>query len=61
MQVTGGSGYTVEWNIEQHLRDERIAMIYEGITNHIQALDLIGRKLPKDGGRLYRHVLQGHL
>ncbi|MGC6419374.1 MAG: acyl-CoA dehydrogenase C-terminal domain-containing protein [Bradymonadia bacterium] len=54
MQVTGGSGYTVEWNIEQYLRDERIAMIYEG-TNHIQALDLIGRKLPKDGGRLYRN------
>ncbi|MBV70914.1 MAG: acyl-CoA dehydrogenase [Myxococcales bacterium] len=53
MQAIGGSGYTVEWNIEQYLRDERIAMIYEG-TNHIQALDLIGRKLPKDGGRLYK-------
>ena len=53
MQVTGGSGYTVEWSIEQYLRDVRIAMIYEG-TNHIQALDLVGRKLPKDGGRLYK-------
>ena len=53
MQVMGGSGYTVEWSVEQYLRDVRIAMIYEG-TNHVQALDLIGRKLPKDGGRLYK-------
>jgi hypothetical protein len=53
MQVMGGSGYTVEWSVEQYLRDVRIAMIYEG-TNHVQALDLIGRKLPKGGGRLYK-------
>ncbi len=53
MQVTGGSGYTTDWCIEQYLRDSRIAMIYEG-TNHIQALDLVGRKLPTDGGRLYK-------
>jgi alkylation response protein AidB-like acyl-CoA dehydrogenase len=53
MQVTGGSGYTTDWCIEQYLRDARIAMIYEG-TNHVQALDLIGRKLPKGGGALYR-------
>jgi len=53
MQVMGGSGYTVDWSVEQYLRDARIALIYEG-TNHIQALDLVGRKLPKDGGRLYR-------
>jgi alkylation response protein AidB-like acyl-CoA dehydrogenase len=51
MQVCGGSGYTADWDIEQYLRDERIAMIYEG-TNHIQALDLIGRKLPMHKGRL---------
>lgn len=51
MQVCGGSGYTADWNIEQYLRDERIALIYEG-TNHIQALDLVGRKLPMHGGRL---------
>jgi alkylation response protein AidB-like acyl-CoA dehydrogenase len=51
MQVCGGSGYTTDWNIEQYLRDERIALIYEG-TNHIQALDLVGRKLPMHGGRL---------
>ncbi|MFB6350940.1 MAG: acyl-CoA dehydrogenase, partial [Bradymonadaceae bacterium] len=53
MQITGGSGYTRDMHIEQYLRDIRIAMIYEG-TNHIQALDLVGRKLPKDDGRLFR-------
>ncbi|MEL6349188.1 MAG: acyl-CoA dehydrogenase C-terminal domain-containing protein, partial [Myxococcota bacterium] len=53
MQVTGGAGYTQDWPIEQHLRDARIALIYEG-TNHIQALDLVGRKLPRDNGRLIR-------
>ncbi len=53
MQVCGGSGFTVDWSIEQYLRDLRIAMIYEG-TNHIQALDLVGRKVPADGGRGYR-------
>jgi alkylation response protein AidB-like acyl-CoA dehydrogenase len=53
LQVTGGSGYTKDLPIEQYLRDMRIAMIYEG-TNHIQALDLVGRKLKKDDGRLYR-------
>ena len=53
MQVTGGAGYTTDWPIEQYMRDVRIALIYEG-TNHIQALDLVGRKLPKAGGRLMR-------
>ncbi|MEN0067406.1 MAG: acyl-CoA dehydrogenase C-terminal domain-containing protein [Myxococcota bacterium] len=53
MQVMGGAGYTQDWPVEQHLRDVRIAMIYEG-TNHIQALDLVGRKLPMHGGRLLR-------
>ncbi|MEM1347159.1 MAG: acyl-CoA dehydrogenase [Myxococcota bacterium] len=53
MQICGGAGYTADWNIEQYMRDERIAMIYEG-TNHIQALDLVGRKLPTEGGRLVR-------
>jgi alkylation response protein AidB-like acyl-CoA dehydrogenase len=53
MQVMGGAGYTQDWPVEQYLRDERIAMIYEG-TNHIQALDLVGRKLPSQGGRLMR-------
>jgi alkylation response protein AidB-like acyl-CoA dehydrogenase len=54
MQVCGGSGYTTDWDIEQYMRDERIAMIYEG-TNHVQALDLIGRKLALHGGRLLQN------
>ena len=49
-QVFGGHGYIAEHGMEQFVRDARIAMIYEG-ANGIQALDLIGRKLPKDGGR----------
>lgn len=49
-QVLGGSGYTKEWGMEQFVRDARIAMIYEG-ANGIQALDLVGRKLPAKGGR----------
>ena len=53
MQVTGGAGYTADLHIEQYLRDVRIGMLYGG-TNHIQALDLVEQKLPKDGGRLYR-------
>jgi 3-(methylsulfanyl)propanoyl-CoA dehydrogenase len=49
-QVLGGHGYIAEWGMEQFVRDARISMIYEG-ANGIQALDLVGRKLPKDGGR----------
>jgi acyl-CoA dehydrogenase len=49
-QVYGGHGYIAEHGMEQFVRDARIAMIYEG-ANGIQGLDLIGRKLPKDGGR----------
>jgi alkylation response protein AidB-like acyl-CoA dehydrogenase len=49
-QVFGGHGYIREWGMEQFVRDARISMIYEG-ANGIQALDLVGRKLPRDGGR----------
>jgi acyl-CoA dehydrogenase len=49
-QVYGGHGYIAEHGMEQFVRDSRIAMMYEG-TNGIQALDLVGRKLSKDGGR----------
>jgi alkylation response protein AidB-like acyl-CoA dehydrogenase len=49
-QMLGGHGYIAEWGMEQFVRDARITMIYEG-ANGIQALDLVGRKLPKDGGR----------
>jgi len=49
-QIYGGHGYIAEWGMEQFVRDARIAMIYEG-ANGIQALDLVGRKLPANGGR----------
>src|SRR5271170_55718 len=49
-QVYGGHGYIAENGMEQFVRDARIAMLYEG-ANGVQALDLVGRKLPRDGGR----------
>ncbi len=49
-QVYGGHGYISEQGMEQFVRDARITMIYEG-ANGVQAMDLIGRKLPRDGGR----------
>ena len=53
IQVHGGHGYIREHGVEQYARDARIAMIYEG-TNGVQALDLVGRKLPAHGGRYLR-------
>ncbi|NDF12644.1 MAG: acyl-CoA dehydrogenase [Proteobacteria bacterium] len=53
MQVLGGYGYIREYGMEQYVRDARIAQIYEG-TNGVQALDLIGRKLPAHMGRYLR-------
>lgn len=50
MQCFGGYGYIEEYGASQYLRDARIAMIYEG-TNGVQAMDLVGRKLPYDTGR----------
>ena len=52
-QVFGGHGYIREQGMEQFVRDARITQIYEG-TNGVQAMDLVGRKLPKDGGRAVR-------
>jgi alkylation response protein AidB-like acyl-CoA dehydrogenase len=49
-QMYGGHGYIAEQGMEQFVRDARISMIYEG-ANGVQALDLVGRKLPRDGGR----------
>ena len=49
-QIFGGHGYIEESGMSQFIRDSRIAMIYEG-TNAIQAIDLISRKLPKNGGK----------
>jgi hypothetical protein len=52
-QTLGGHGYVAESGMEQFVRDARVTMIYEG-ANGIQALDLVGRKLPRDGGRAVR-------
>jgi alkylation response protein AidB-like acyl-CoA dehydrogenase len=49
VQIHGGMGFIEETGAAQHLRDVRISSIYEG-TNGIQALDLVGRKLARDGG-----------
>lgn len=56
LQVFGGHGYISEWGIEQHLRDSRIAMIYEG-TNEIQAIDLMIRKVIPDQGQALFSIL----
>ncbi|MGE3475045.1 MAG: acyl-CoA dehydrogenase C-terminal domain-containing protein [Rhodospirillaceae bacterium] len=53
MQVFGGHGYIREHGMEQLVRDVRISQIYEG-TNAIQALDLVGRKLGIEQGRLFK-------
>jgi len=53
VQVHGGMGYVEETGAAQHLRDARIAPIYEG-TNGIQAIDLVTRKLPLSGGETVR-------
>ncbi len=55
VQVFGGMGFVEETGAAQHMRDSRIAPIYEG-TNGIQALDLIGRKLPMDGGAHWKSL-----
>ncbi len=53
VQIYGGHGYIKESGVEQYIRDARITQIYEG-TNGIQALDLVGRKMPQHFGRLLR-------
>ncbi len=57
LQTLGGHGYIREYGMEQYVRDARIAQIYEG-TNAVQALDLVGRKLPMEGGRLVRRFFE---
>ena len=57
IQVHGGSGFIEDTGAAQHMRDLRIASIYEGTTG-IQAQDLIGRKLRRDGARSMRELLR---
>jgi len=56
LQIFGGSGYCRDYPVERYLRDCRVTSIYEG-TTHIQALDLVGRKLVQDEGGLIRNLL----
>ena len=58
LQVHGGMGYVEETGVAQHVRDARIAPIYEG-TNGIQAIDLVLRKLPVDDGAMALGFLDG--
>jgi alkylation response protein AidB-like acyl-CoA dehydrogenase len=57
IQIHGGYGYIKEYGVEQHMRDLKIASLYEG-TNGIQALDLLGRKMRQKGGGLFIQWLQ---
>lgn len=57
VQVHGGMGYVEETGAAQHLRDARITPIYEGTTG-IQAADLIGRKIARDGGAAARALIE---
>jgi hypothetical protein len=56
IQVYGGMGFIEEAGVAQHYRDARITPIYEG-TNGIQAMDLVGRKLPLKGGAVVKDLL----
>jgi len=57
IQVHGGMGFVEETGAAQHYRDARIAPIYEG-TNGIQAIDLVGRKLVRDGGKAMGELIE---
>ena len=56
LQCFGGHGYIREYGMEQFVRDARIAQIYEG-TNGVQAMDLLGRKVPDGNGRMVRRFI----
>lgn len=56
LQTYGGSGYLTDYPIEQYIRDQKIDTLYEG-TTHIQALDLLLRKVARDGGQTLQGLL----
>jgi hypothetical protein len=58
IQTYGGAGYVTDNPVEQYCRDAKIFSIYEG-TNHIQAIDLISRKVPMHGGAAFKAYLDG--
>ena len=57
IQVYGGAGFVADNPVEQYLRDAKIFSIYEG-TNHIQALDLVARKLQSRGGENLKALIE---
>ena len=56
IQVYGGAGFLKDWPVEQYARDAKIFSIYEG-TNHIQAMDLVGRKMGQAGGANFQNFM----
>jgi hypothetical protein len=56
LQCLGGSGYLKDYPMEQYIRDQKIDTLYEG-TTHIQALDLLMRKVARDGGATLQRLL----
>ncbi|MEW6666417.1 MAG: acyl-CoA dehydrogenase [Thermodesulfobacteriota bacterium] len=57
IQVFGGAGYTKDYPVEQYARDCKITTIFEG-TSGIQAMDLLARKLGKQNGAVFMHLLE---
>ncbi len=58
IQILGGYGFTKEYPVEQYTRDCKILSIWDG-TNYIQSMDLIGRKLAMEKGKIFRNWLDG--
>ena len=58
IQILGGYGFTKEYPVEQYTRDCKILSIWDG-TNYIQSMDLIGRKLAMEKGKVFRDWLDG--
>ena len=56
IQVYGGAGFIQDYPVEQYCRDSKIFSIYEG-TNHIQAMDLVGRKMGQAGGMHFQQFM----
>jgi hypothetical protein len=56
IQVYGGAGFCQDYPVEQYTRDSKIFSIYEG-TNHIQAMDLVGRKMGMAGGAHFQQFM----
>ena len=56
IQTYGGYGYLTDYPVEQYARNVKILSIYEG-TNHVQALDFVGRKLPRNAGEDFRNLI----